>query len=138
MMAHDVLRVVRGELQEETLKAVDVFVHGMINQFDALQTEGDEIKEMWRKWKEEVLTKDKSELELRSRELMERLGDVVMGTLLVLDAGRSRDGVAKDVLHAWIASRGHGGSDTDWREIVEREKRVVFGLEGPEGARAML
>ena len=138
MMAHDVLRVFGGKLRDATLAAVDTFVEGTTGRVDGLQREGDVIKNMWSRWKSDVLNKDRGELELRSREVMERLGDVVMGTLLVLDAGRNADGVAKDVLLAWLEARGHGNGAA-WEDVVAREKRVVFGLEGPEGgARAML
>ena len=137
MMAQDVLRVVGGKLRDTTLNAVERFVEGMVAQYDQLRGEGDVVKKMWKGWKEDVLTKEREELELRSRDLMERLGDVVMGTLLVLDAGRNQDGVAIDVLQAWMESRGHG-TGVDWKDVVEREKRIVFGTDGLEAARAML
>lgn len=138
MMAHDVLRVVCGKLRDETLRAMDKFVEGMLVQAEDLKREGDIVKDMWREWKEDVSTKERAELELRSRALMERLGDVVMGVLLVLDAGRTTtDEIAKDVLQAWLESRGHGDG-AGWQYVIERERHIVFGTEGPDNARAML
>lgn len=137
MMAHDVLRVVCGKLRDGTLHAVGNSVEGMLGQFESLEREGQIITEMWTSWKKDVLNKAREELELVSRALMERLGDVVMGTLLVLDAGRSRDTVAMDVLRAWLELRGQKCAD-EWKEVIEREKRIVFGFDGPDCARTML
>ena len=56
---------------------------------------------------------------------MVRLGDVVMGTLMILDANSDAEEVAVDAVASWMASRVD--DEGQWRSIVQRDQRVVFG-----------
>jgi hypothetical protein len=62
---------------------------------------------------------------------MEKLGDIVMGALLVLDVSSDSDEVAIDATRSWFGERcddmnaingKHG-----WQQVINRDKRVIFG-----------
>ena len=139
MMAHDVLRVVFGKTSKAVMEAMDEWVNSsMKNLAEPIRWAADWILRAWTQWKEDIVGKERGELELRSREMMERLGDVVMGTLMILDVNSDADEVAMHALSAWMDSRGHAGPGDagEWRSIVQRDLLVVFGSRGQQGDEA--
>lgn len=79
---------------------------------------------------------------MRSREMMERLADVVMGVLLILDGRMDGDEVAGELAEMWIAEKEVGDADITggqgWQETAARDRRIVFGSENPGDAKAKL
>lgn len=142
MMAHDVLRVVFGKTSKEVMNAMDSWVNTVLASNRGLTVEADYVRTIWAEWKEDMKTKDRGELELRSRTLMEKLGDVVMGSLMILDVSSDDDEIATDALRAWLDDRRYGTVSStkakDWRQVVKRDKKVVFGLEDLDPVKAML
>ncbi|KAK3702145.1 hypothetical protein LTR37_015120 [Vermiconidia calcicola] len=139
MMAHDVMRVVYGKTSKEVMSAMDEWVkYATASANPAVGLEAHFVSELWKQWKEVMFDRDREEVELRSRELMEKLGDVVMGALMVLDASQDENRVAVDAVRTWTAARRHSGVPDGWQQIMERDKRVVFGEDGPDEARARL
>jgi alkylation response protein AidB-like acyl-CoA dehydrogenase len=135
MMAHDVLRVIFGKTSAEVMSAMDVWVnHATTTAIEAVKIEAVFIRNMWQQWRQEMQVKDHGELELRSREYMQKLGDVVMGSLMILDASSDADGIAIASLHAWMDLKGYATADTSvrWEDIVEGNMKVVFGDHGPQ------
>lgn len=143
MMSHDVIRVIFGKTSKEVLCAMDQWVDSVVKSAaSVVSDEADWVKKSWQEWKQYMSTKERGEIELRSRSLMEKLGDVVMGGLLVLDASRDCDEIAVGALTTWLALRdgslGSVGSNIGWQQIVERNKNVVFGAGLREGERSRL
>ena len=136
MMAHDVLRVVFGKTSNEVMSAMDDWVGSALKTADtSLQLAAVKILSLWGKWKDDVSSRERGELELRSRELMERLGDVVMSVLLVLDARSDSDEVAAHAVSAWMDFKGYSAPHTgNWQKLVERNQAVVFRPQGPQDA----
>ena len=143
MMSHDVLRVIFGKTSKEVLGAMDDWVAHVVKvSSKSLRGNAEAVAVLWEQWRNFIASRDQGEVELRSREVMEKLGDVVKGALLVLDASRDEDVVAVDVVRSWLEERGAGWSDSvdtrSWRDAVTRDKRIVFGSENPETIKSML
>ena len=142
MMAHDVLRVVFGKTGKAVMEAMDEWVKTVMSDVGELEAEAGVVRKLWAEWKNEIRSQDREQLELRSRVLMEKLGDVVMGALMGLDASSDRDEIAALAVRAWLEDKGTNASSStqagNWRQVVERDKKVVFGSEDPELVRAML
>ena len=127
MMAHDVLRVVYGKTSGEVWSAMDKWVRSIGNVHGAVLEEAKEVIGWWDSWKE-LLRRDRGEVEMRSREIMERLGDVVMAVLMIMDASRDDDLVALETVRSWVEQRrGNGATTSRWQEVVSRDMRIVFG-----------
>lgn len=141
MMAHDVLRVVWGKTSKDVTSAMDAWVQNMLSDADGeLKPHAAYVSGLWQSWKHTMQSNEREELEMRSRELMETLGDVVKGALLVLDAKSDHDSIAVDTLQAWIEERlsSSSGHDKGWRQANARDKRVVFGVEDLAQVKAVL
>ncbi|KAK5164205.1 uncharacterized protein LTR77_009899 [Saxophila tyrrhenica] len=137
MMAHDVLRVVFGKTGKEVMPAMDEWVSSGLQQAtSSLRKPAEQVMTLWAQWKKDMTSKERGELELRSRELMERLGDVVMSTLMILDASQDMDETAVCAFSAWMDFKGISGhaDSGDWQKLVERNQVVVFGPHGPQDA----
>ena len=139
MMAHDVLRVVFGKTSREVMDAMDGWVeHIRRTSIDDVRQEANQLEQLWQDWKNIMQTRGRGEIEMRSRELMEKLGDIVMGCLMVLDASRDRDSIAIDALRSWMADNGYRKESINWQDVVRRDKMIVFGWEDLEQNQARL
>jgi hypothetical protein len=143
MMSHDVIRVVFGKTGEHVMKAMDHWIESVLG--SAASTARGEVNwvaKSWQEWKQFMTNRERGEIELRSRSLMEKLGDVVMGGLLVLEASSDSDDVALDAMRTWFTSRHESmdylSNQCSWQQIVERNKRIVFGHDRLEEERARL
>jgi hypothetical protein len=67
---------------------------------------------------------------------MEKLGDIVMGALLVLDASSDSDEVAIDATRSWFGERCDDmnviNGEHGWQQVINRDKQVIFGQGGIE------
>ena len=142
MMAHDVLRVVYGRTSKEVMAAMDAWVWNAIRGEVVLKQQEGIIGRWWNIWQTRMQQSERGEIEMRSREMMESLADVIMGVLLVADARRDEDEIAVEVAEVWIAERdvremnvaGNGG----WQDGAARDRRIVFGVEDIGEAKAKL
>lgn len=131
MMAHDVLRCVYGKTSKQVLGAMQAWVSDVLAG-DELQRQCDIVQEWWTALSDLWKTCDREEVEMRSREGMERLGNVVMGALLIVDARRDGDEVARQVAEQWIdQTQGNLGVE-NWKEQMARDHAIVFGKEQGE------
>ena len=84
-----------------------------------------------RRTKEQVATMDRSELQFRSPEVMESLGWIVAGALLVQDALKDNDPVANEIALRWLAKKDvrqqQKLSARPWQETAKLDKGIVFG-----------
>lgn len=71
------------------------------------------------------------EFRARGRELMERLGNVVSGSLLIVDAHGDGDSIAAKAASFWVESesptRLGTRSQENWQERSAWERGIVFG-----------
>ena len=129
MMAHDVLRVVYGKTSRQVMDAMNAWVWGVLGDEDTLMEQEAVVARWWSNLR--ILLHDSEKM--RSREIMGRLGDVVMGVLLIADARRDGDDTAVDTAKVWIAGRGSSDEGVSrrglWRRKAARDIRIVFGTE---------
>lgn len=137
MMAGDVLRAaVFGSTSDEIRSAMDEWVSTLLSRAAAsVEPEAQAVARLWKEWKKSIGMRTREQLEPRARELMRRLGDVIMGTLLILDASRDEDLIAIDTLRVWadekLRSPMELRSEGDWQKEAARDMRVVFGTNQP-------
>jgi hypothetical protein len=125
------MRCVYGKTSKQILAAVNAWVLDILAG-DELERQCTIVKGWWTSLSEMWKNCDREEVEMRSREGMERLGNVVMGVLLVCDARRDGDYVARQVAEYWI-DQTHGDLGAEnWREQMVRDHDIVFGREPPE------
>ena len=137
MMAHDVIRVVYGKTSKQVLAAMDAWVSSLLSG-DQLQRQSKIVQGWWTSLCDMWQNCDHEEVEMRSREGMERLGNVVMGALLIVDARRDGDEVARQVAELWIDQvQGNLGVE-NWSEQMARDHAIVFGKEPGEELKARL
>ena len=138
MMAHDVLRVVYGKTGFEVMRVMDRWVETLLKTTqDEIEGQAEEVRRWWIDLRDVLKQKERDEVEMRAREIMERLANVVMGILLMVDARRDGDKIAKNVAQMWIAERTVGDRSyveqtegRSWQEVAKREREMVFGEEG--------
>ena len=139
MMSHDVIRVVFGKTGKQVMNAMDHWIDAVVTSaVSTAKEEADWVAKSWQEWKRVTTNRERGEIELRSRSLMEKLGDVVMGGLLVLDASSDQDEVAIDAVWTWFTDKNESMENSKWQQVVERNKRVVFGDEKLEVEQAKL
>lgn len=142
MMAHDVLRVIFGKKSKQVMAAMDVWVLSLLSGEEILKKQGVVVEGWWKRFRATMETTEKEEIEMRSREIMERLADVAMGVLLVVDARRDGDEVAAETAEMWIAERVGGEVNTTrdrrWQGEAARDRRIVFGSEDLRESKARL
>lgn len=98
----------------------------------------DVVKAWWKELRGMWEDCSKEENEMRSREGMERLGNVVMGALLIADARRDGNEVARMVAEMWIEGVQGGTSAASWEEQARRDRAAVFGTEEDGSVKARL
>jgi hypothetical protein len=133
MMAHDVLRVMFGKKSKQVMAAMDVWVLSLLSSEGRLKKQGGVVEGWWKRFRATMETTEKEEIEMRSREIMERLADVAMGVLLVVAARRDGDEVAAETAEMRIAEKVGREVNTTrgrrWRGEAARDWRIVFGSE---------
>ena len=145
MMAHDVLRVIYGKTHDQVMHAMERWLDAVLHYSVAhreLVGLAETVGNWWHHWREFVQTRQRGEVELRSREVMQKLGDIVMGALLILDAMVDEDSIAIEVVDAWFEERSHHGyvdaSHRSWKEKVKSDMSIVFGYDLPGTVSAKL
>ena len=139
MMAHDVLRVVYGRTSTQVLRAMDRWLDGVCSQSMTdreIAGVATAVSTWWNDWKHIFSNSERGEVEMRAREIMQRLSDIAVGALLVLDALRDDNVIAREALDAWFQERKAYGSIDDshrpWKDRVKADMVLVFGDAVPE------
>lgn len=140
MMADDVYRVIKGKTGKAVISAMDGWVDMMLLPASGalaqlrgsqLRDEGNTVCTWWQELRNDFVGLEADEFRARGRELMERLGNVVSGVLLVADAHRDGDGIAAKTASMWVESktltRLGARSQENWQERSAWERRIVFG-----------
>jgi len=121
---------------------MDVWVLSLLSSERRLKKQGVVVEGWWKRFRATMETREKEEIEMRSRAIMERLADVAMGVLLVVDARRDGDEVAAETAEMWIAERIGGEVNTTrgrrWQGEAARDRRIVFGSEDLGESKARL
>ncbi|KAH8803716.1 acyl-CoA dehydrogenase/oxidase [Xylogone sp. PMI_703] len=133
MMADDsILRVLHGKLREPVMAAIEAWVSQLlesIREDGGFNTQHDQVKQWWADLIAAVEGASREEAELKSRATMNCLVDIVQGLLLLTDAVKDGNEVAKLVAEAWFLEKCHGRTlkRADWKNQIDADIKIVFG-----------
>jgi alkylation response protein AidB-like acyl-CoA dehydrogenase len=128
IMAHDVLRVLKGRLGAEVLEVLDRWLGLVAGSSSFSGMEG--LQARWRKLQAWVEGAGLEELQVGGREVMLELGRIIAAVLLFVDAERDGDEVAAEVARRWAALGCGSDTAATWKEKVIWDRRIVFGQDG--------
>lgn len=132
IMADDFVRVVkRGR---DGAKVLGIFEKWLGNSFRVAESAGFQAEaSKLRTVAEHILidlrSKDKKELAWRGRDYLRDIDWLVCGNLLIHDAVRDGDAIAREVMLRWIHTKG--SSSQNWRQESIWDRKIVFGDENP-------
>ncbi|KMU79468.1 Y45F3A.3b [Coccidioides immitis RMSCC 3703] len=129
IMADDVVRVVKGREGPQCLAVLGAWVSNALNVSNSkgFHNEGRQLQRVWEQWLTGVNNKDKEQLKWEGRNYLRDLEHVVCGCLLILDASRDQDDIAREIARRWIL--GDDASQGSWKAQAAWDKRIVFGAE---------
>jgi alkylation response protein AidB-like acyl-CoA dehydrogenase len=131
IMADDTIRVLTGREGQKVLDTLEGWCRDFVAKAGTFDYRYRILLNELRRTKEQVATRDRSELEFVSTEIMESLGWFVAGTLLVQDALKDNDPVAQEIALRWLAKKDPRQqqklSARPWQESAELDKGIVFG-----------
>lgn len=140
MMADDVYRVIRGKTGKAVINAMDCWVDRMLLPVSGavaqprgpkLRNEENTVSTWSHELRNDFVDLEADEFGARGRELMERLGNLVSGSLLIVDAHRHGDSIAAKTASFWVESktptRLGARRQKNWHERSAWERRIVFG-----------
>lgn len=135
IMADDsVVRVLFGKTRQTAMAALSDWTEKTFADFHASQQFIKQCNILQRWWKEleQILQRaTRVEAELKSRAIMNRLVDIVQGTLLVTDALSDKDEVAYHTMQSWFEDKEVDASlnQLRWEEQTLKDRKIVFGQE---------
>lgn len=144
MMADDaVLRVLHGKLRTQVMASMELWVGTLLGQIASsnqgvFQTQHDQLRQWWADLKASVEEATREEAELKSRAVMDRLVDIVQGLMLLVDAIKDGDEVARLVAESWFSEKYRGVTlrQKDWEHQIMADLKIVFGPNGPPSPKA--
>ncbi|KAI1911374.1 hypothetical protein LOZ61_003897 [Ophidiomyces ophidiicola] len=129
IMADDVVRVVKGKLGPAVLAVLSGWIQNALDVGNAkgFRNEAQALQRAWEKWIAETKELDREQLKWQGRKYLQDMEYLVCGCLLVLDASRDRDEVAREITRRWVL--GDSSSQESWKAQAAWDKRIVFGTE---------
>ncbi|KAL7904911.1 acyl-CoA dehydrogenase/oxidase [Trichoderma velutinum] len=137
MMADDsILRVLHGKLREPVMNTMETWVSTLLGQIEkdgGFHTQHDQVRQWWVDLKASVEGASREEAEMKSRAAMDCLVDIVQGLMLLIDAVRDRNEVAKFVAEAWFLDKCRGMTlkQDAWESQIDADLNIVFGSNMP-------
>ena len=127
VLAHDMLRVLRGKQGEEVLAALDGYIDGAVREVEGCSKVGDwgqRYKGVYEKWRGRIMGSTEA-TEVHARELVLGLGRTVAGVEMLRDAARDGDVVELECCKRAFDVENQGWSEV--KETIEWDRRIVFG-----------
>ncbi|QKX62860.1 uncharacterized protein TRUGW13939_10025 [Talaromyces rugulosus] len=131
IMADDLVRSIRGAGGPQVLSTLKAWLDkaftvgrksGFEEQSSILQSTAEELLS-------DFGSKDKEELKFKGKDYLRELDFLVCGCLLILDAARDPDVLAREIALRWI----HGGNNSrSWKEDSVWDRKIVFGDESAQ------
>lgn len=127
IMADDLVRVMKSRQGPATLAAVGLWVASglVIARKNSFKEEANTIQRTWEQWQKSTETKDKEQLRWEGRDLLVGLESVVCGLLLILDAARDNDPIAREIARRFVLKEQ--ATYSSWEVEAAWDKRIVFG-----------
>jgi Acyl-CoA dehydrogenase, C-terminal domain len=128
VLAHDMLRVLRGRQGGEVLAALNAYVDNAVKEIEGCEKAGNwgaRYKRVYEKWRGKLVAGGKETTEVHARELVLWLGRTVAGIEMLRDAARDGDDVELECCKRVFDVKNQGW--TDVKETIEWDRRIVFG-----------
>ncbi|KUL87107.1 hypothetical protein ZTR_05645 [Talaromyces verruculosus] len=127
IMADDFVRVVKRGKDGD--KVLDIFEEWLGDSFRVaksagLRDEAGKLRTVAEQILKDLRSKDKEELAWRGRDFLKDIDWLVCGCLLIHDAVRDGDAVARETMLRWIHT---GDSSRNWVEESIWDRKIVFG-----------
>lgn len=138
VLATDTVKVLRGSSGPAVTDALEDWLRHCLGEWSfgesglgagGFREERLNIVKVWREIK--AFPQDKDELFAHARKVVDKIGDVVCATLLVVDAERDEDPVAIECAQRFCRF-GQEGRPQPWREVTQWDSRIVFDGEQEE------
>jgi len=129
VLAHDMLRVLRGKQGEATLAALDRYVAAAVREVERCEKLGDwgtRYKGVYEKWRGKLTGSGERVVELHARELVIWLGRTVGALEMLRDAARDGDDVEVECCKRVFGMKNHGW-EGEVDRTIEWDRRIVFG-----------
>lgn len=129
IMADDFVRVVKRGI--DGAKVLEYFEEWLGDSFRVAESAGlkpevGKLRTVAEQILKDLRSKDKEELAWRGRDYLRDIDWLVCGCLLIHDAVRDGDAIAREVMLRWIHT---GDSSRNWREESIWDRNIVFGDE---------
>jgi putative acyl-CoA dehydrogenase len=129
VLAHDMLRVLRGRFGVATIEALDRYIANSITECEKCRKLGDlpqRTKEDYEKWRGKALSKTEGVVELHARDLALWLGRTIGAVEMLRDAATDGDDVEIECCKRVFDVKNHEW-DENARNTAEWDRRIVFG-----------
>ncbi|KAH8815448.1 hypothetical protein F5884DRAFT_178869 [Xylogone sp. PMI_703] len=140
VLATDTLRVFKGHQGEEVLSALDRWVAKSVGTQDGdLAEEKKSIYQEWQELRKEIGAGDQASLTPSARDIMFRVGDVIIGILLVTDASQDMSPAFSHVCQRYLREAGISKNNGPVRvkslkESLALNQSIVFGEEASKSS----
>ena len=131
VLAHDMLRVLRGKNGTATVGALDRYIARCVaegEREDKLAGVPGRLSGVYEKWRGRLMGSEEGVVEAHGRELVIWLGRVVGGMEMMVDAAGDGDEVEIECCKRIFDGKNLGWED-DVRTTAEWDRRIVFGGE---------
>ncbi|RFU33617.1 hypothetical protein B7463_g2727, partial [Scytalidium lignicola] len=133
VLATDTLRMFKGRQGQKVLSALDRWVNKAVGRRDGVLAEEKKfIYQAWREIRKQLDEGDQSNLTSAARDIMFRVGDIIMGVLLVVDASSDMNPAFIHICKRYLKEAGISSGTTraivkTSKETLELDQLIVFG-----------
>ncbi|KAM5493844.1 hypothetical protein MaudMau93_000568 [Microsporum audouinii] len=127
VMADDLMRVVKGKQASDYLNALDKWVSRALSvaRAQSFEDEAAALQQIWADFLSDAQSKDREELNWHGRRCLKVLERLICGCLLILDASRDGNGLAREIAKRWILKDTR--YQTSWKDVADWDSRIVYG-----------
>lgn len=131
IMADDLVRSIRGAGGPQALSSLKAWLDNAfaVGRRSRFEEQSSILQSTSEKLFSEFGSKDKEELKFKGRDYLRELDYLVCGCLLILDAARDQDVLAREIALRWIHAQNNS---RDWKEEAVWDRRIVFGNEAAQ------
>jgi alkylation response protein AidB-like acyl-CoA dehydrogenase len=131
IMADDLVRSIRGAGGPQVLSTLKAWLDKAftVGRKSGFEEQSSILQSTSEKLFSDFGSKDKEELKFKGKDYLRELDFLVCGCLLILDAARDQDVLAREIALRWI----HGGNNSrSWKEEAVWDRKIVFGDEAAQ------
>jgi alkylation response protein AidB-like acyl-CoA dehydrogenase len=131
IMADDLVRSIRGAGGPQVLSTLKAWLDNAfaVGRKSGFEEQSSILQSTSEKLFSDFGSKDKEELKFKGKDYLRELDFLVCGCLLILDAARDQDVLAREIALRWI----HGGNNSrSWKEEAVWDRKIVFGDEAAQ------